>query len=63
MGMSFAEYLQRTRIEQSCHMLENSDKKINEIASLCGYDNIKFFNKVFKSTLKITPREFKNLYK
>ena len=62
-GMGFSEYLQRIRIEQSCRMLENSDRKINEIASLCGYDNIKFFNKVFKDTLKLTPREFKNLYK
>ncbi len=63
MGMGFEEYIQRIRIEHSCRMLESSDKKINEISSLCGYDNIKFFNKVFKNTLKITPREFKKLYK
>lgn len=62
-GMGFSEYLQRIRIEQSCRMLENSDMKINEIAAMCGYDNIKFFNKVFKDMLKITPREFKKLYK
>ena len=62
-GIGFSEYLQRIRIEQSCRMLENSDRKIGEIASLCGYENIKFFNKVFKDTLKLTPREFKSLYR
>ena len=62
-GMGFSEYLQRIRIEQSCRMLENSDRKIGQIASLCGYENIKFFNKVFKDTLKLTPREFKSLYR
>ena len=62
-GMCFSDYVQRIRVEQGCRLLETSDKKVSEIASLCGYDNIKFFNKVFKSTLRLTPREFKKLYK
>lgn len=58
-GMSFNEYLQKKRIEQSCRLISNTDKKISEIAELVGYGDIKFFNQIFKKHLKMTPREFK----
>lgn len=61
-GMGFSDYLQRIRIEQSCRLLENSNLKISEIANEVGYDNIKFFNKVFKERLKLTPREFRTYF-
>ncbi len=59
MGMGFTQYLQRIRIEQACRMLEGGKMQVGEIACAVGYDNIKFFNKVFKNSLGITPREFK----
>lgn len=62
-GMSFTEYLQRIRIEQSCRMLETTELRVGEIASAVGYDNTKFFNEVFKNVLGLTPREFKKLHK
>lgn len=61
MGCGFTQYLQRIRIEQSCRLLETGDYFVSEVADLVGYGNIKFFNKVFKDTLGITPREFKKL--
>lgn len=63
MGMTFQEYLQRVRIEQSCHLLANSDKKVIEIAHLVGYEDLKFFNTLFKKQLSVTPREFKKLHR
>lgn len=59
MGISFSDYLKRIRIEESCRLLANTDKKIIEIAYLSGYSDIKFFNKIFKECLGITPREFR----
>ncbi len=63
MGAGFTEYLQRIRIEHACILLENSDMAVSEIASRVGYLNTKFFNKIFKKTLGVTPREFKKLSK
>lgn len=60
-GMSFVEYLQKKRIEQSCRLILNTDKKIPEIAELVGYTDIKFFNRIFRKHLKMTPREFKSI--
>lgn len=61
-GMGFLNYLQRLRIEQSCCLLENSNDKISEIALAVGYDDVKYFNKLFKRTLGMTPREYRKLY-
>ena len=63
MGIGFSDYLQRIRLEQSCRMLECSDKSIGEIAALCGYTDIKFFNRIFRDSLKMSPREFKKLHR
>lgn len=63
MGIGFSDYLQRIRLEQSCRMLECSDKSVSEIAALCGYTDIKFFNQIFRASLKMSPREFKKLHR
>lgn len=58
-GMTFSAYIQKMRIEQSCRLLANTDKKITEIAYLSGYSDMKFFNSLFKKHLGITPHEFR----
>lgn len=63
MGMTFQEYTQSVRIKESCRLLINTSKKVSEIAALVGYTNIKFFNEVFKREMKMTPREFRSVYK
>ena len=47
MKVSPMQYLLRYRILQSCHFLQETDKKIGEIANLTGFNNISYFNKVF----------------
>lgn len=58
-GIAFSEFLQNIRIEQSCRLLANTDKKMTEIAELSGYSDIKFFNALFKKRLGLTPKEFR----
>ena len=41
-------------------LLEQTDLRVSDIAVQVGYENQKFFNKVFKAVLGITPREFRN---
>lgn len=59
MGITFTEYLQKQRIEQSLALLVHTDKKVVEIAEYCGYSDMKFFNSLFKKTVGLTPREFR----
>ena len=58
-GFGFTEYIQRIRLEQSCRLLEYSDKPVCEIAALCGYNDIKSFNRLFQKIIHMTPREFR----
>ncbi len=60
-GITFSQYLQKKRIEQSCRLIANTNKKFSEISELVGYSNIKFFNQIFKKHISMTPREFKKL--
>lgn len=59
-GFTFTRFLQNRRIEEACRLLTGTDMSITEIAEKCGYGNLKFFGKVFKSVTKTTPREIRN---
>ncbi|MBO5197096.1 MAG: helix-turn-helix domain-containing protein [Lachnospiraceae bacterium] len=60
-GMTFTDYLQKLRIEKSCELLAGSDMRIAEIAQAVGYEDIKFFNRLFKRTLGMPPREYRRV--
>ena len=58
-GESFTYYIKKTRIEQALKLLDNTNKKITDIAGLCGYSDMKFFNEIFKTHTGMTPRQFR----
>lgn len=60
-GFTIREYQQKIRMEKSCELLAGSDMSVAEIAQAAGYNDIKFFNELFKRMLKITPREYRKV--
>lgn len=58
-GYTPFEYLNRLRIVKSCEMLIQTDKKITEIASLCGFNNISYFNRTFYKIMGISPSNYR----
>ncbi|GLB60730.1 AraC family transcriptional regulator [Cytobacillus sp. NCCP-133] len=63
-GKSFRELLNDTRIRQSAKLLAESEMSIKEIASICGFSNQQYFNKVFSKIKGIPPNQFrKNMQK
>ena len=54
-GSTPFEYLNRIRIVKACELLNSSDKKITDIASLVGYNNISYFNRTFVKIMGFTP--------
>ena len=46
-------------MEQVKALLKNSDRKIIEICDLTGYDNPRYFSKVFKQYTGMTPSEYR----
>lgn len=59
MGITFTDYLQKVRIEHSMCLLANTNRKIIDIAGVCGYSDMKSFNAVFKKIVGTTPQKFR----
>lgn len=58
-GKNFVDYLTEVRMEKVKDLLLNTNYKIIEICSMTGYDNPRYFSKVFKQVTGTTPREFR----
>lgn len=57
-NLTFNDYLNRYRIQQAIRLLSTTDKLVYEIAEECGFNNYKYFNKVFNKYVGISPTEF-----
>ena len=58
-GENFVDFLNNTRIEKSKELLLNTDKKMYSIAKAVGYDNTKYFFRIFKKKTGITPEQYR----
>ena len=58
-GINFSIFLKRFRISQAKRLLKGTDKKIYEIASEVGYSDPKYFNRVFKEEIGISPGDYR----
>ena len=57
---TFVDFVNEFRISHARKLLsENDDMSISEIAYACGFNNISYFIKAFKTITGITPREHK----
>lgn len=59
MGIKFSGYLQQLRLSEAERLLMNTDKTIQEIASIICYQNSSHFIRSFKTKNGITPAEFR----
>lgn len=58
-GESFRQYLNEVRLEHSCELLKTTNKSILEVSLLCGFGNVTYMNRVFKSKYGCTPGEYR----
>lgn len=61
-GLPFSVLLQKIRIEHARLLLESTDDIIVDIASRCGFNDIKFFYSSFKKIVGMTPGEYRNKF-
>lgn len=58
-NLTALSYLQKVRIEKSCALLAGSDLSVREIARQVGYEDIKYFYRIFHRMVKMTPGEYR----
>lgn len=60
MGMGFIEYLNDYRLTIAARLLTTTDDVILEIASLSGFDNLSYFNRLFRRKFHTTPGQYRS---
>lgn len=62
LGLTFTTYINKLRLTEAARLLsEKSVSTVAEIAYSVGYNNVSYFNKLFKSQYGCTPKTFKSL--
>ena len=62
-GAGFIEYLNRVRMNKACYLLRETEYPVNEIAAECGFSSISNFNKQFRKTETLSPRDYRAQFK
>ena len=60
-SVNLSDYIQTIRLNRAKELLGETDARIYEIAVEVGYQDDKYFRKVFKKQFGMTPNEFREL--
>lgn len=58
-GYNFSSYLTQTRVDAAKDLLKKTSLPIKEIVSRVGFEDYNYFNKVFKSIVKVPPGQYR----
>ena len=58
-GTSFSRYITRLRIDKAKELMNDPTRRIKEIAGMVGYEDVRYFIKVFKSLTGLSPNVYK----
>lgn len=61
-GMNFTDYLNEFRVRKAKILLSDMKYKVYQVAEMAGYQNYKYFNKVFKKYTGYSPKEYRNQF-
>lgn len=62
-GVTCIQYINNLRLEKASILLSSTNIPITDISFDIGFDNLSYFNKLFKRKYKLTPKEFRLLNK
>ncbi|CAH0536185.1 helix-turn-helix transcriptional regulator [Vibrio marisflavi] len=57
--MTLADYISWVRIDRAKFMLKRYDFRLSEVATRCGFQDVNYFFRVFKSKTGLTPTEYR----
>lgn len=57
-GKTFSQYVSEVRIEKAKQLLQQEAYTWTEVGELVGFENPKYFTKVFKRSLGVTPKQY-----
>ena len=60
---NFNQYLNNTRLQYATYLLKYTDQTITEAMENSGFESQRTFNRVFKDTYHVSPRDYRNRVK
>lgn len=61
-GISPINYLIKRRIDESKHLLANTNYSLSSISQIVGFSSPSYFSQAFKRTTNISPLEYRKMY-
>lgn len=62
LGVTYSDYLNEVRLDHCKNLLRNTRKPITEVALESGFQSISQFNRRFRASEGISPRQFRDAY-
>lgn len=62
-GMSYVSYLTLLRTERACKLLVETDRKVADIGTECGYRDSSYFNRIFCRKFGLSPEQYRKVHK
>ena len=62
LGKTYTQYVRELRMEKACQLIMNTQLPIGRIATMSGYADYFYFNKLFKKTYGMTPVQYRKQY-
>ena len=59
-GQTIREYCNFVKLEQAKSLLKYGKMSIADVASKSGYNNVTYFNRIFKNTTGMTPQNYRS---
>jgi two-component system response regulator YesN len=60
--MTFSDFLTETRLDAAKKLLRNINYSISDIAIDVGFNDTKYFSRIFRKTIGVTPSEYRKLH-
>ncbi len=58
---TLVEYITSVRMEKALELLSDTDMSVTDIALECGFSNMSYFAQTFRTSVGISPREYRNI--
>lgn len=58
-GTTPIQYLKQYRIQQAAQLLTDTEEKVSEIATRCGFQDMSYFTRVFREQMGIVPTQYR----
>ena len=61
-GMTITSYITKVRVDYAKNLLKEGQFSISDIAIKSGYQDARYFSRIFKENIGVTPKEYQKFY-